>query len=170
MHWPVKLAAGGLTVRFDRTGDRISHSILIGESEVPLLDSLEGESDEAWPPSPPFQELTLETRGDRQLALLVGKAGTSHWSASVDPQRDQILFDIACRIQFPPEWLGSRMTVDFRDGSLEVVASTELELSSEHRIRNNCIEIFPRVAITRLPATVRWRYVIKRLPPSTVAP
>jgi hypothetical protein len=53
------------------------------------------------------------------------------------------------------------MTIDFRgDYPLEVVGSTEIDSASERRMRNNCIEVFPSAAPARLPATVRWRYIV----------
>jgi hypothetical protein len=125
--------------------------------------SLEGESDDSWPASPPFQELTLETRDDHQIAFLVGKAGTSHWSASVEPsaEREEVGFDIACRVHHPPQRLGSQMTVDPAGAALEVIASTEMESRCEVRMENGRIEVIPLAAPARLPATVRWRYVVK---------
>ena len=111
------LAAGRLQIEFFRQGDRYAHRISLAGDDRPveLLVSVEGGghvdgpnpnrpdcdyADDAWPASPPFQELRIEPRSDgRQVALLVGMAGRSHWSASVeaDPQLGRFTFDVACR-------------------------------------------------------------------------
>ncbi|MFM7073965.1 MAG: hypothetical protein ACKO38_19435 [Planctomycetota bacterium] len=74
-----------------------------------LLESCEGQSGDIWPASPPLQQLLVESRAEAgQVALLVGMAGRSHWSLSVEPLADRIgfRFDAACRLSGPPEWLG----------------------------------------------------------------
>lgn len=74
-----------------------------------LLESLEGQSGDIWPGSPPLQQLLIESRAEAgHVALLVGMAGRSHWSLSVEPLADRIgfRFDAACRLSGPPEWLG----------------------------------------------------------------
>src|SRR5438045_2944877 len=94
--------------------DRYYHAIsLIGHSGriMPLMESLNGLAEDEWPPSPPLQTLSIETLPDgRSVALLVGMAGRSHWSASIEPVSGQakLIFDIACRHPGPPHWLGSR--------------------------------------------------------------
>ena len=79
---------------------------------VPLLESVEGTPSDDWPASPPLQSLQRR-RSCRTAAaaLLVGMAGRSHWSASVEagPRPAALVFDIACRhTQRPSAWLGSR--------------------------------------------------------------
>lgn len=107
------LAAGPLRVRFHRLGDRIAHAIewAGGPSPRTLLNSIEGDPDQDWPPSPPLQELHFETRPDGQrLALLVGMAGHSHWSASIalDAAGTALEFDLACRLRETPNRLGNQ--------------------------------------------------------------
>ena len=87
-----------------------------------LLASVEGTAAEPWPASPPFQQAHLESRpGGRQVVLLVGMAGSSHWSASVeiDPASDAALFDVACRMHGRADWLGSRYRVSGRQAACE---------------------------------------------------
>jgi hypothetical protein len=96
------LEAGGLRVRFAFRDDRYTHEILLadGLQWIPILTSVEGSPLDDWPVSPPLQSLHLESRPNhRQLALLVGMAGQSHWSMSVelDPAAAGATFDIACR-------------------------------------------------------------------------
>ena len=96
------LTGGGIRVAFRFERDRFAHAIEIadGDAWIPLLNSIEGTPDDDWPASPPLQSLHRESRGAKQVALLVGMAGKSHWSASVelDPQQGSLLFDIACRV------------------------------------------------------------------------
>ena len=90
----------GLQLLF--SGDRYAHRICLRQAGgwIDILSSVEGTADDAWPPSPPFQALDLECTDDgRQLALLVGMACRSHWSASIelDSRHDLLRFEIACR-------------------------------------------------------------------------
>ena len=105
--------------------DRWSHAIVIGNDGTvasdsapalapalaPAIASQEGSAGEDWPISPVFQELSVEDRGDHQVALLVGMAGKSHWSCSVSPIVSDTEtgweFDVACLAKLPPQWLGS---------------------------------------------------------------
>jgi hypothetical protein len=107
-----------LRVDFDRAGDRWRHRVALvlpeGSSVVSpvlLLESQEGSSDEDWPASPPLQAISIEER-PRKLpsALLLGMAGSSHWSAAIEqhPAEKKLRFDIACRTTERPANLGSR--------------------------------------------------------------
>src|SRR5687767_14004155 len=92
-----------LQVEFVRQADRFGHAIqLLGDDVVrPLLMSLEGTVADRWPPSPVLQQLHVEDRGlGKNVALLVGMAGRSHWSMSVEPdtQGAGLVFDVACRV------------------------------------------------------------------------
>ena len=101
----------GLRLTFSWIGDRFAQQVdYCGPEEtIPLLTSVEGNDQAIWPPSPPLQQLTFEERPRGPIALLIGMAGTSHWSVSVeaDQARAQICFDVACRIGQPPRFLGS---------------------------------------------------------------
>jgi hypothetical protein len=103
-----------LRVDFIWRGDRYGHVISlidVAGQPHPLLESIEGAPTDAWPPSPPLQSLSIETlTGGRRAALLVGSAGRSHWSASIEPSTDDaaLHFDIACRHAATPHCLGSR--------------------------------------------------------------
>jgi hypothetical protein len=114
---PPPIAVGRFRLLFDWRGDRFGHSVKFVASaagdQIPrtLLESVEGKPDEAWPASPVLQEFHCETRDEgRIVALLVGRAGKSHWSLSVlcDPRREALLFEAACRFGPSPQWLGSR--------------------------------------------------------------
>jgi hypothetical protein len=107
----------GLRVAFERRGDRMGHVIAAvtsrgssNETVMPLLASIEGDSSQLWPPSAPLQSLSIERRIASEVALLVGMAGKSHWSASVEAIEGErrIEFDLACRVGGTAERLGSR--------------------------------------------------------------
>ncbi len=105
------LPCGSMRIVFQSEGDRIAHRVEILEngSFVPVLHSKEGRDHDLWPSSPTLQSVHVEPRPSGQVALLVGMAGVSHWSASVlaDVARGRATFDIACRSTSAPRWLGS---------------------------------------------------------------
>jgi hypothetical protein len=152
------LEADGLRVVFLGQGDRYAHRIELldipsGRWWPVAIESLEGKPDEAWPPSPPFQQLHVEDRPTGRVVLLVGMAGRTHWSAAVEVAADRrrILFDVAARVHEGPTRLGSEY--------LPYLAPVLLEPTS------NCTIDDLRISATltqQIPATVTWRYEIKR--------
>ena len=153
------LEAAGLRLRFQRVGDRIAHTIeqrvetaQRPDSAVELV-SVEGTSDDDWPSSPPFQSVHVEQRPNgEQVALLVGMAGTSYWSASVQLEPSgKLTWDVACRVKAAPRTLGS--TYERRglwlprpiDAVLDVVAPQQQF-------------IIRPVQPWTFPTTLRWRY------------
>ena len=104
-----------LRVEFLWRSDRFGHviSAVIRGHPIVLLESFEGTPADDWPPSPPLQSLHRELLPDGRTALLlVGAAGRSHWSASVEaaPREPRLIFDIACRHDGIGAWLGSKYT------------------------------------------------------------
>lgn len=82
-----------------------------GQVFLPCWSSHEGTSEDAWPPSPPLQQLVAEDGGGAPVLLGVGMAGTSHWSLSYSLSSDQqtLIMEAACRLTACPSlWLGSR--------------------------------------------------------------
>jgi len=187
------LSAGDrLHIRFTRRGDRWDHAIRLQNADglIWQIDSAaEATSVESsgiaaaigqhWPASPPFQSLELHTEPDgRQFALLVGMAGASHWSASVeaDPVAERLVFDVACRIKNAPEWLGSSYAMaafaadggrPLADSLLEtsvLAAIVKLEGpsydSTKLEIAKNRLRICVGELSGPLPRTVRWKYAI----------
>jgi hypothetical protein len=141
---------------------------------VPLLESVEGTPDDRWPPSPPLQSLHCEDRADgKRVALLVGMAGRSHWSLSLelDPVVGTVTWDVACRVHDEPGPLTSSYrvaqgaasmhasTLSLSSGArrfrLRVEAAGQLELSGASQIVMHC-----NSAPGPLPRTARWRYVL----------
>jgi hypothetical protein len=174
----------GLRVTFLWHRDRFAHTIAAcdGDRLVPLLASTEGAEQDDWPPSPALQQLSIEDRGGGNcVALLVGMAGTSHWSVSAETQPDarRIEFDVACRIrQTPPQLVSAYRTIVAPPSLLES-ASMMLEVSGE-RCRLQCelagdhpvatlesrpdgVAIVPAREKGTLPTTVRWKYSVTLL-------
>lgn len=167
------IEGGGLRVVFRRLADRFAHRVewIAPGGVISLMESIEGAADEDWPPSPPLQELHFEQRtGGMQLALLVGRAGASHWSLSIelDPARSRIAFDVACRVRSAPAWLGSSYRrldlADERDSGLP--RSGNWRLRPEGDEGQTCqlcrhpseLELKPGHLGGPWPQTVRWSY------------
>jgi hypothetical protein len=111
-----------LRVEFFQQGDRYAHrlSAILAEGDdsrrvIPLAESVEGTPDDPWPPSPPLQSLSMEEMPVAgRAALLVGMAGRSHWSASIELElidKNPPRFDLACRFTTVPDRLGSTYRV-----------------------------------------------------------
>lgn len=111
------LEAGDLRAVFTRRGDRFAHRIEVRDAAtqawIVALESHEGNDEEHWPPSPPFQQLHVEHRKEGDVVLLVGMAGRSHWSAAVDvgPDGKTLRFDVAVRVQQSGGRLGSNYEI-----------------------------------------------------------
>jgi hypothetical protein len=90
-------------IHFVRHGDRWAHTIGVvrGDRLLPLLASIEGSEKDLWPPSPPLKDLHLHDANGNTTAMLVGMAGNSHWSVTVQLAKGDpaVKFDIACRIK-----------------------------------------------------------------------
>lgn len=108
---PIRLATQDdrLVVEFRWQDDRFVHRVWTPGDDV--LSSVDGQADEVWPPSPPLQQLSPESIGEKQLIFGVGSAGQSHWSVSIgvvdQDGQPALKFDWACRCKQAPEWLGS---------------------------------------------------------------
>ncbi|MEX2141138.1 MAG: hypothetical protein WD894_17865 [Pirellulales bacterium] len=161
------LHSGDLRLKFDWRGDRFGHLIeqhIAGEWQV-VLESLEGLPDEDWPPSPVLQGLHIEHRSTGAVALLVGKAGQNHWSASIEPLSNQggFQFDIACRVQQPPQRLGN----EYRSADCPAKPTIRVTALSPATICewvvHDQIKVWHirRVEVTsEYPSTMRWQYTI----------
>lgn len=105
----------GLRLTWSYAGDRYGHEIAyVSEAGVVVcLVAQLGCDGDPWPSSPPVQQVSLVSppRGGR-AALLLGMAGRSHWSQSVEGDEGdegalRVVFDIACRAAERPVWLGN---------------------------------------------------------------
>ncbi len=168
-----------LQVEFRRVGDRFAQSVRRLSSDGACSASWTGvqrSEPEAWPASPPIQELSLELIGGRDVLLGVGRAGKCHWSLSVETtQIDAVAalrFDIACRCPEQPQWLGSTYRIDTprtgqRDEAFQAGEAADSALSmrcEDDTVLIDCgpetVRIEPIARPLKWPGTVRWRYSI----------
>lgn len=150
------MTVGKLELQFRWESDRWSHRVSIAGR--PCWQSVEATSNNAvfqqlgitphWPASPVFTEVSLVATGTGPALLAVGRAGRSHFSASLaaaQAEPDTILAELACRLQEQPGWLGSAYQ------PLRGAGQTEPEA--------DWVIIRPPVEVElQLPATVIWAY------------
>jgi hypothetical protein len=163
-----------LRVKFERAGDRFAHRIFwsVPDGSRGVLISQNGGPQETWPASPALQSLHTETRpGGGLAAMLVGMAGRSHWSMSVeaDGAGNRLLFDVACRVQERPGWLGNTYLMSFENGN--VWSPGGLLLTAWHgdavrkeiavQIDSASVRIPAAASAEDYPQTIRWRYAIE---------
>jgi hypothetical protein len=174
MNSVISLGTDTLQAIFERHADRYSHQIICTAADGSQIvwASQEGTPDDTWPASPPLQSLHVETRSDgSQTIMLVGMAGRSHWSMSVeaDEQHDRILFDVACRISDPPHWLGSiyrclsQPAVPLSNHLLFTAGhgnQPENNLPLQLDPSTNTLRIPASVTLEKFPQTIRWSYSI----------
>lgn len=98
-----------LTVEFYWERDRYVHRVTNAAGEQ--LVSVDGTPNDAWPASPPIQQLSLEAIDGQAVLLGVGAAGSGHWSISVtsvsDGDDEAFKFELACRSRDQPVRLAS---------------------------------------------------------------
>jgi len=134
-----ELRAGLLNIRFIKSADRLAHCIgLQTSSEVsggflPVLESIEGDAKEAWPASPPMQQIVQEFIGHNSAPVLlgVGLSGNGHWSGAVEKtSAGSLKLDIACKSSKPASCLGSQYRVvgvtkiDFGNNEIRLTTET----------------------------------------------
>ncbi len=182
MNEPLLTAGDHLRVRFVRRGDRWTHAIEASDANGLLwrLESIEGAANEAWPSSPPLQSLQWHTPAQKEpVALLVGMAGSSHWSATIAADGNRLLFDIACRLSAQPVSLGSSYRLSGPAGQpLRLIASQRtiqlLSLASADAPPGTVISDNGRITAriddprANLPRTVRWQYAVSIAWPASV--
>ncbi len=100
-----------LSLRFPRCGDRYRLQAVIGEEL--LLETIDGSDEDAWPASPPLQQLHQQQLPSGAAVFGVGAAGTTHWSASFSIREPGLVWlEYAARVRREwnrsGEWLGGR--------------------------------------------------------------
>jgi hypothetical protein len=166
-----------LRLVLEQTGDRVSHRIEVLDADSRILAelrSIEGTSDDEWPASPVLQNCSLqEIRPGALTAFLVGMAGKSHWSASIEtvPHTGAFNFDFACRVHEEPQWMGttyiqsisphSRFTL-FELSPEGIAIRTYDSFDSTRRVQmaEQLLLITCGEKPVKFPATLRWRYRI----------
>lgn len=167
-----------IELSLDWRGDRWGHTLNLlfaDERRATLLASQEGTPQQAWPPSPPLQALERQTLADgRQVALLVGMAGRSHWSASfeLEPGGQTLRFDLACRHAGQPGWIGSTCHLTQAAlAQLEVVPLPGTRIDIVHLAEagwDRQLRVWPAEILAQA-GTVRWGYELRLHQPSTRA-
>ena len=170
-----------LRLVLEQAADRVAHRIEVLDSAARVLAelrSVEGASADDWPPSPALQSCSVqEIRPGQTAAFLVGMAGKSHWSASMEavPHEGVIAFDFACRVQAMPLWLGNSYDNLLRSpntgiqfqvlpAGIAIHASTPAlgprpansDQPGVQPLRFACPEATP----VKFPTTLRWQYRI----------
>jgi len=169
-----------LRIAYQHRGDRYGHRVVVAGPGglTTLLQSVESVGDVTWPESPPLQEFEVEPRGDQEVALLVGMAGASHWSASVEVDSDELRFDVACRTRDIAAHLGSTylagdagwmvrpdgaVAISSHDGNFAMELTPHDDFSTRVKLLGDRrLWIGPDVEISKTPTTVRWQYSIRR--------
>lgn len=170
-----RIESGGVAIEFVRRQDRFAHTIQLLQDGLwrPALTSCEGNSESPWPTSPPLQELHVETRDGLVCALLVGRCGTAFWSAACEalPQGG-IRWDVACRVQQPPGFLGSTYALagdaPLTDAAQKLAQNVARAIrcaddpaTQTHPVPGAavCLQVIPAI-VGPPPATIRWQYVL----------
>jgi hypothetical protein len=157
------IEAGDLRVVFHWCGDRYGHTIerrIDGQWRA-LLESVEGAPDDLWPPSPPLQSLHIESRPDGPVALLVGMAGKSHWSASVEAKgADGLVFDLACRTNENTTRLGSSYLLLQGEANRCIMLCAGSNETTVRMRTSGEWNVSPLEA-ERWPTTARWSYSVR---------
>lgn len=131
-----------LQLRIARIGDRFQHSLVVRlqDKEVVVLTSIEGNSQDDFPPSPPFQEVSVETIDSKDVSLMTGMAGQSYWSASIEPDalNRSFRFDVAARLKAGTSQsdLGSCYDFPFDEELSSVVKVIEDEVSVQFEFQD----------------------------------
>lgn len=168
-----RIESGPVAVEFVRRQDRFAHAVHLLRDGLwqPALISCEGDSEAAWPPSPPLQELHVEARGGLACALLVGRCGTAFWSAACEAlPGGGIRWDVACRVQQPPGLLGStyapadnapQTDAILADFAARWVRCADDPPTQAHLVSGaaTCLQLIPS-ELGPLPATIRWQYTL----------
>jgi hypothetical protein len=121
-----------------------------------------------WPSSPPLQSMTIERRdGDAMVALAVGMAGRSHWSASLQLCPEMLQVELAVRVNQMPESLSSRYSLltdctiqrHDADGSTTVDAPSDspaLKPVSKPVLKDRDATYYPIATVHHAPSQTRW--------------
>lgn len=168
----------GLRTTFVWREDRYAHVVALygATGEHILLESIEGSPDDPWPPSPAFQQLSMQGDGDQRVALLVGMAGRSHWSMSVEvaASRRGFVFDVACRLNEAAEELGSSYSaaghaiIDPRTATGQsdanrytLVLDPSLPPDAQSlSTAGDLLRVHCLASQATLPCTARWKYQV----------
>ncbi len=104
---PLELCGGPLgKLCFQWAGDRYHHEWRFDDTAS--LRSIESDHSDAWPASPPLQQIHQQSFADgREVVFGVGMSGRGHWSASFTLIGDLNcwIIELACRSSVAPDSL-----------------------------------------------------------------
>ena len=148
-----------------------------------LLISVEGTSEESWPPSPPLQEVSHHENGVQPALLSVGMAGKSHWSASFSIEPPHGLFaELACLVKsdqssHDARFIGSTYEMPdplrpllLDDGSVEIQLPNQrvriepasgANWDSRLELQGHRLAIVPAAQDQQPRQSIRWGYRIR---------
>lgn len=132
----VNSSGWGLELVLVSLPDRLGHLVRLiapdGSASDLALASVEDDAAQTWPSSPPLQSIHCELLpAGGTAALLVGMAGKSHWSASMEslPGEGALLFDFACRVRETPLRLGT--TYQVQSATRQSIVPSNIQRVSE---------------------------------------
>ncbi len=133
-----------------------------------------------------MQSLTFQSVAGRPAALLIGSAGTSHWSSSwtIDGESPALMVDVASRLVGWPEFIGStvaaavtseiqyesptRLNLTFGDRRFRLeLSSPDAQTADEDESLHFAAQreiIVARVKVASIPRTVQWRLAVSVQP------
>ncbi len=182
------LTATSLLIRFFAANDRYAHQIgwQSGSQFIPLLESVEGTADDAWPPSPPLQQIHSQTLPQGPVTWGLGSAGCGHWSASFARQPAPAgaaaawLVEWALRAEKGLGWVGTTYRLVEPLAEFDVQNSDEIAVvdprstvrlivRSEQTVRSlsnqeRILRLRPRLPWTAAASTLTWSYFVTVCP------
>ena len=155
-----------------------------GEDDpIDLLKSVNGSSQDTWPPTGTLQEILPQKVEGGNLIAGIGRSGKSHWSVVISATAGGYLeFDYACRIKEDPAWLGStyellrgepiaasreRCEIVLPTRSLHLIVQTvnaetgdpgRSQPETQLDLGSQDLRISPWSQNESLPRTERWKY------------
>jgi hypothetical protein len=164
---------------FDWAGDRYHHRWHFADSDC-RIESIESDTAQMWPDSPPLQQIHQQSFGDgRDVVFGVGMSGRGHWSASFSlvPELKSWIIELACRSPVEPGQLLSsyalrgpwqevssnlvRYQQDAAAISLEAISPgcrAKIEIADNHS--SPSIRFYP-VTISDGTATTQWAFRLR---------
>jgi hypothetical protein len=153
--------AAELEIIFDWVIDRWMHRIVFvgGGQPQTIMQTIEGDQQSIWPPSPPLQDASQHDLASGPAVLAVGMAGTSHWSASFSVEgfdqessmnsasnHGNLLADLACLCKGQPPTSAGHLVSSYQlEPGVEVVGDNRESENQEFEVRvgNHRLKLLP---------------------------